>query len=238
MDCIFFRQDPPPDERFLASTFALEELESRVVFVNAPSAVRNHIEKIALLRIGEADHNTLLSMCVDAIHDFVMEMGAAVIKPAFGFQGQGVWVVSASQPYLRALLESLPRGQPVLVGPFDEAVLSGVTRVIAFRDRILGAMKFLPKEDDFRALSGGTEQREELSGSARDRVLSASAKLAEAGVSLVGYDLIGDRIIDSNIMSPGCLQRIERASGVKVADAILDETARLVQLHSGESRCI
>ncbi len=152
------------------------------------------------------------------------ELGPEVVlKPAFGSRGDHVARFAGPPSALpTAVTPTLRRGPLVLQEWMPEAAC-GDSRVVVIGGRPLiaegrvVAVSRVPVGGDFRSnLSRGAEAREmrELTPAAERTLSALGPRLVEDGLSCVGVDLVGDRILEINVWAPGGLSPFERCTGV------------------------
>ncbi|MDR1854632.1 MAG: glutathione synthase, partial [Azoarcus sp.] len=107
-DAVLMRQDPPFDFEYVAATWLLERAAAGGARVfNAPRAVRDHPEKLAILEFAQFAPTTLVAREAGRIHAFIDEMGDAVLKPLDGMGGSQVFRVAAADPNRNVIVETL-----------------------------------------------------------------------------------------------------------------------------------
>jgi len=96
---VLMRKDPPFDAEYLYATHLLGDAARGGAHVfNAPEALRDHNEKLAITEFAQFIAPTLVSCDSREILDFHDAYGEIVIKPLDGMGGSGVFRISAGDP--------------------------------------------------------------------------------------------------------------------------------------------
>ncbi|HVW26284.1 MAG TPA: glutathione synthase [Polyangiaceae bacterium] len=218
LDAVFIRKDPPFDWAYAHLTRQLDLVKRRVLVLNDPSAIRDANEKLYAFHFSEFMPRSLVSSDPARLLGFVGTVGGrAVIKPLDGAGGTGVLALSLEDQNARSIVDILTKeGQElVLVQEYQPAVRIGDKRVLLLDGQPLGAILRVPRKDDLRANihAGGQVQPTTLSPGEEKLVASVGPRLAAVGLSFVGLDLIGEKLIEINVTSPTGIQELGRHLG-------------------------
>jgi glutathione synthase len=159
--------------------------------------------------------------------------GAMVIKPLQRFGGEGVIKVSTKdQENLNSLInyyvkgyENYPEREPIMVQEFMEIVKKdGDIRILLLNGEILGAMRRKPQEGDFRTNvhAGAHVSKHEVTDREKDICRTIKDRLVKDGLYFVGIDVIGDKLVEINCVSPGGIPRINRLDNTKLEVKVID----------------
>ncbi len=254
LDVLFLRNDPAADagDRPWAQTSGIlfGQLAARrgVLVVNDPEHLANALNKTYFQHFPEAVRpRTLITRDRDEIAAFVDELeGRAVLKPLQGSGGQGVFLVADEEsPNLNQIVEAISRDGYVVAQEYLTAAEQGDVRIFVMNGRPL---QVDGKYAAFRRVNHGSDMRSNMhaGGEAEpvkmdDELLGlvelVRPKLLEDGMFLVGLDVVGDKLMEVNVFSPGglttCTAMYEAAFDV----AILDSLAAKVEhrRHYGET---
>jgi len=176
---------------------------------------RHHIDMPATVYTRQADH-------VPASIDRV-EGAPVVVKLLQGTQGIGV-VLAESTRAASSVIETLHGlDQNVLIQKFIREAKGADVRAFVVGNKVVAAMRRQAGKGEFRSNlhRGGKAEAVKLSARARRMAVAAAHVL---GLQVAGVDLIesndGPMVMEVN-SSPG-LEGIEKATGVDVADAIIE----------------
>jgi glutathione synthase len=225
---VLMRKDPPFDAEYLYTTHLLGDAARGGARVfNAPEALRDHNEKLAITEFAQFIAPTLVSCDPREILDFHDAYGDIVIKPLDGMGGSGVFRISAGDPNTNVILETatIEGSRTVMAQRFVPEIAQGDKRILLIAGRpVPFALARIPRPGESRGnlAAGGTGRAQPLS--ARDRHIAESLGpvLDERGLLLVGLDVIGDYLTEINVTSPTCFVEIHQQSGFDVAGAFVD----------------
>jgi ribosomal protein S6--L-glutamate ligase len=193
---------------------------------NAISVSRDKLRSIQILsrhRLGLA--STAFVRRPDAVLPAIEDLGGApvIIKVLEGTQGVGV-ILADSAKIAQAIIETLQSAkQNVLIQSFVAESRGRDIRAFVVGDRVVAAMRRLAQGDEYRSNvhRGGRTENVQLEPEYERTAIRAAQIL---GLRVAGVDMLegrdGPKIMEVN-SSPG-LEGIEGASGVDVADAIVE----------------
>jgi glutathione synthase len=219
-DAVFVRKDPPFDSAYAHLTRQLDLVRPYVLVLNDPTAIRDANEKLYAFHFAELMPKSLVASEPKRLLDFVSEVGGkAVIKPLDGAGGTGVLALSLEDRNARSIVDVLTKeGQElVLVQEYQPAVRIGDKRVLVLDGKPLGAILRVPRQDDLRANihAGGKVEATTLTPGEERLVSIVGPRLRDVGLSFVGLDLIGEKLIEVNVTSPTGIQELGRLTGTK-----------------------
>ena len=223
-DVVWLRQDPPFDMNYITTTHLLEQIHPDTLVVNDPFWVRNHPEKLLVLRFPELIPATLVTRDLAALKAFKAELGEIIVKPLFGNGGAGVFRLAREDRNLAALHETMTAlsREQIVAQEYLPAIKDGDKRVILVDGEAVGAINRMPQPGETRSNMHVGGRAEPAILTARDLEISAAIgpTLRAHGQVFVGIDVIGDRLTEINVTSPTGLQELERFDGVNVAARI------------------
>lgn len=231
IDALFLRKDPPLIHQcmeFLASA------DDQIFMVNSPVGQMMANSKLYLLNFPDIVPETHVSRDPGRLKKIIEEFGGAmVMKPLTRSRGEGVIKVSnQDRDNLNSLInyyvqanEPYPRRETVMVQAFLEEVKSqGDVRILLLNGEIIGAMRRIPAEGDFRTNihAGASPAKHAISESDRRICQRIKPRLIKDGLYFVGVDIIGDKLVEINVVSPGGIPRINRLDGAKLEALVID----------------
>jgi glutathione synthase len=227
-DAVLMRKDPPFDAEYLYATHLLEAaVRSGARVFNAPAALRDHNEKLAITEFDRYIAPTLVTSDPERILAFHAEQGRIVVKPLDGMGGSGIFHVAAGDPNINVILETVTQlgTRTVMAQRYLPQIAEGDKRILLIAGRpVPFALARVPKAGESRGnlAAGGTGHARPLS--ARDRQIAEALgpELDRRGLLLVGLDVIGDCLTEINVTSPTCFVEIHEQSGFDVAAAFAD----------------
>jgi glutathione synthase len=245
LDVLLPRNDPSLDA--LARPWAREasidfgRLAARegVLVLNDPDGLALGLNKLYMEYFPESVRpRTLITRDKDEAKDFIAAQGGyAVLKPLAGSGGRNVFLVRPHDtPNINQMIEAVSRDGYYIVQEFVPEVIHGDTRLFLLDARpfkLRGRIAAIHRQ----RRTGDADIRSNLTAGAIARpaeVTSAMLELAEAirprlerdGIFFAGIDIIGDRIMEVNIQSPGGLVEAEEFEGVPFHRALLEAMER------------
>lgn len=228
LDLVLCRTNPARDDRLGLQSSALQLLEIAAargaVVLNDPVGLGRATSKAYLGLLPEFTRPlTITSGDRETLHRFVVELdGPAVLKPALGTRGLGVFRAEPSERNLNQILDLLLARGMVTAQRYVPRADEGDTRVLVVEGEIFevegcpAAVRRVPGADDFRSNihAGGKPAPGQVSEAMAEVVRAVGPHLVRDGLYLVGLDFIGDVLCEANVYSPGGLYDIERFTGV------------------------
>jgi len=237
LDALFLRKNPPLN--YQAMEF-LSPVNDRVFMINSTNGQILANSKLYTLNFPNIIPMTHVSRDPKRLKKIIDDFGGAmVIKPLQRYGGEGVIKVSTrDHENLNSLInyyvkgyEDYPTREPIMVQEFLEIVKKdGDIRILLLNGEILGAMRRIPMNGDFRTnVHAGasvfkhtvTERDKEICRAIKDRLI-------KDGLYFVGIDVIGDKLVEINCVSPGGIPRINKLDGVKLEVNVIDFVERKV----------
>jgi glutathione synthase len=251
LDVLMMRNDPADDvvDRPWAVAagvlFAQLAVARGVLVVNDPFGLANALNKTYFQHFPAAIRPlTLISRDPEEITDFVdARDGRAVLKPLQGSGGSGVFVISPDEaPNLQQIIEAIARDGYVVAQEFLPDAENGDVRVFVMNGEPLrcggsyAAFRRVNEGPDPRSNMhvGGKGRAAELTPEMLELVRAARPKLIADGMFLVGLDVVGTKLMEVNVFSPGGLGTVEDLYGVRPADAVIEALAAKVARRGDE----
>lgn len=231
-DCIFIRKDPPIDPIILNF---LDSVKNETIIVNDVDGIRKANNKLYTTTFHDPNNDYLPVTHVSKNKDYLKRIikespnEKMILKPLDGSGGKGVIVIEKSaQSNINSLLDfyisSNQISNYVIIQEYLEAPDRGDVRVLMLNGQYLGAYKRIPAEDDIRANihAGATAHKYTLTDSQMHVCKKVGPKLLADGLFFVGLDLIGDKILEVNVLNPGGISNINRLNKVKLQRQVVD----------------
>ena len=230
---VMMRKDPPFDMEYVFATYLLElaELQGARV-VNRPRALRDFNEKLSTARFPGLTPPLLVSRQQQTLREFVREQGDVVLKPLDGMGGSEIFRVHAQDHNLGVILETMTRHnqRTIMAQRYLPAIAQGDKRVLVVDGKPMPyclARMPAPGETRGNLAAGGTGRAQPLSERDREIAETVAPVLKEAGLLLVGLDIIGDYLTEINVTSPTCMREIRDQTGWDTAEAVIEALERL-----------
>ncbi len=224
---IFIRQDPPYNMEYISSMHLLEQLNSKIKFINDPAGIRNAPEKILMLKFKDIIPPTLITRSKNEIDYFMGKYNRSVIKPLYGNGGQGIYLLDKRDKNYNQIIEKFvdEENVPFIVQKFLPEITKGDKRIIIINGDPVAALKRIPKKNEFRSNIhvGGNCVAVGLSRNDRKICSIIKETLMREKLFFVGIDIIGNYLTEINVTSPTCIQEIKKVHKIDVAKIIFDK---------------
>ena len=239
LDVLMLRNDPAEDaaERPWAQAsgvlFGQLAAASGVLVVNDPVHLADAVNKTYFQHFPEEVRpRTLISRTGDDIKQFVKDLGGrAVLKPLQGSGGQGVFLIDGKKGQnLNQIIETIVRDGFVVAQEYLEDAEKGDVRLFVMNGRPLevdgevAAFRRVNDDDDVRSNMhvGGKAEKVKVTEAMLEVVRLARPKLIKDGMFLVGLDIVGDKLMEANVFSPGGLGSAKALHEVDFAAAVIE----------------
>lgn len=232
-DLIFMRENPPLDP--LVLNF-LDSIKDRVIMINNINGLREANNKIYTAAYSDPEKkiipDTYVSKNIDYLIRIIEESpkDKMILKPLDGFGGNGVIVIEkAAMHNIKSLLDFYINGNRgksnyVILQEYVEGAENGDVRVLMLNGKPIGALRRVPQKGDVRSniSVGGSVQKHKLSAQEKELCEMIGKKLVADGILYAGLDLIGGKLIEVNVLSPGTIKDINILNKVRLQEKILD----------------
>ena len=246
VDVLMLRNDPSIDfERPWAMEagilFGREAARRGVIVLNDPDSLGRAVNKLYFQSFpAEARAETLITKHSEDIKKFAKEhRGNIILKPLQGSGGTGVFKLDAKNASnLNQIIEAIGRDGYIIAQAYMQAAKKGDIRLFMMNGEPLqvdgkyAAMRRVAAKDDIRSnMHAGAKARGAEIGEAELKVAEmVRPKLVSDGMFLVGIDIIGDKILEVNVFSPGNLESCSKYAGVDFAVTVIEAMERKVAI--------
>ncbi len=245
IDVLMLRSDPSVDAngrpwaQAAGINFGRIAMRHGVVVLNDPNGLAKAMNKMYFqLFPEEVRPRTLITRDRSEIRAFIDDMGGtAVLKPLQGSGGTGVFLVEpAGRANINQMVEALTRDGYVIAQEYLPAAVDGDTRLFMMNGRPL---RYRGKYAAFRRTRSGDDMRSNIH--AGGKILQANItethlriaeivrpKLVQDGMFLVGLDIVGEKLMEINVFSPGGLGSAQKFEKVNFCNAVIHALERKV----------
>jgi glutathione synthase len=213
--------------------FGRAAMRSGVIVLNDPNGLSKAQNKMYFqLFPEEVRPQTLITMDRSEIKAFIEEQnGCAVLKPLQGSGGAGVFLVKPeSKANLNQIIDALTRDGYVIAQEYLPSAEEGDVRLFMMNGTPL---KYKGRYAAFRRLRSGDDMRSNIHAGGKlapaeitDVHLRVAEivrpKLVQDGMFLVGVVIVGDKLMEINVFSPGGLGSAQKFEKVNFCHAVLD----------------
>lgn len=239
LDVLLLRSDPSREtgSRVWAQSagiiFGRVAMRHGVIVLNDPNGLAKAMNKMYFqLFPEEVRPRTLITRDRDEIKQFVDKQGGnAVLKPLQGSGGSGVFLVRKEErANLNQMIESLTRDGYVIAQEYLPAAAEGDIRLFMMNGMPLrykgkyGAFRRVRTGEDMRSNihAGGKLRQAEITDVHLKLAEIVRPKLVQDGMFLVGLDIVGDKLMEINVFSPGGLGSAQKFEKVNFNHAVID----------------
>jgi glutathione synthase len=239
LDVVVMRNDPAEDmvERPWAVTsgvlFGQLSVAHGTLVVNDPFSLANAVNKTYFQHFPERVRpRTLITRDAAEIAAFVHAMGGSgVLKPLQGSGGASVFFVTGDEsPNLNQMIEAVGRDGYIVAQEVLPQADQGDVRMFVMNGEPLrvgddyAAFRRRNRTADRRSNMkvGGQAEAVKVTDEMLDLAAAVRPKLLADGMFLVGLDIVGDKLMEVNVFSPGGLGTAEALYDVNFADPVID----------------
>jgi glutathione synthase len=225
---VLMRKDPPFDLEYVASTWILSAAvrEGAKVF-NAPDAIRDHNEKLAIAEFGRFLAPTLVTRDAQRLQAFIDAERDVVLKRLDVMGGENIFRVRLDDPNRNVIVETMAQGgaRSVMAQRYIPEIAKGDNRVLLIDGKAVPhCLARIPKAGESRGnlAAGARGVAQPLSKRQREIAEALGPVLSKRGLLLVGLDIIGDYLTEVNVTSPTCFREISDQTGFDVPGMFMD----------------
>lgn len=160
-----------------------------------------------------------------------------ILKPLEGSGGRGVYLIDKNEKNLNQIIETLTEKGYIIAQEFLPAVKDGDVRVLLLNGKVMekdghyGIIRRSPGEGEFRsnisqgASPNSTEYTEEMK-----KIVEVTApKLIRDGLFFVGLDIVKDKLIEINVLSPGGMDSFPYLKLPNFSDLVIEAIERKLE---------
>lgn len=245
LDVLMLRNVPSDDylKRPWATTAATEfarlAMRNGVIVLSDPNGLAKASSKMYFQLFPEdVRPRTLITRDRDDIKYFAHEQGTIVIKPLQGSGGANVFLVRKDDiPNLNQMIDAVSRDGFVIAQEYLAAAEQGDLRLFVMNGRPLrvgrkyAAFRRVRSGGDMRSNihAGGTKAAAEVDSTVLRIAEVVRPKLVQDGMFLVGLDIVGDKLMEINVFSPGGLGSAQQFEKTNFAVHVIEAIERKVQ---------
>jgi glutathione synthase len=229
---VLMRKDPPFDLEYVATTWMLSAaVRAGARVFNAPDAIRDHNEKLAIAEFAQFVAPTLVTREPQKIQAFIDEQRDVVVKRLDVMGGENIFRVRLDDPNRNVIVEIMAQGgsRMVMAQRYIPEIAAGDHRVLLIDGKpVPHALARIPKAGESRGnlAAGARGVAMPLSPRHKEIASALGPVLSKRGLLLVGLDVIGDWLTEINVTSPTCFREIQDQAGFDVAGMFLDALER------------
>ena len=244
LDILMLRNVPSDDylkrpwAALTATEFGRVAMRHGVIVVNDPNGLAKASTKMYFqLFPEEVRPRTLITRDQEEIKAFAREEGQCVLKPLQGSGGASVFLVKKSDiPNLNQMIDAVSRDGFVICQEYLPAAEAGDMRLFLMNGRPL---QVKGKYAAFRRVRSGGDMRSNIHAGGKLAAAEVTSKdlqiaeivrpkLVQDGMFLVGIDIVGDKLMEINVFSPGGLGSAQKFTKVNFNKTVVNALERKV----------
>ena len=246
MDVLWIRYDPVVDmiNRPWAPPTALQfaQLIKRqgTWVINDPDKLVEAINKLYLEYFPKKIRpKTMITRSYEDVVNFLdKQEDQIILKPLTGSGGKNVFLVKKDERHnLKQTVEVITRDGYLLAQEYLPDAANGDIRFFLLNGDPIAiegkyaAVNRVQQKGDIRSNihQGGTAQQANINSSILKTVEQVTQKLKEDGMYFVGLDIVGDKIMEINVFSPGALNLASKLNDVDYASYVLDDIEKQLE---------
>ena len=244
LDVLWIRNDPSADTatrpwaQMAGVVFGKIAVQQGVVVLNHPDTLFDCQNKMYFQYFPEVVRpRTIITRRPADIQRFYEEQHQKiVIKPLQGSGGKDVFLLKEKDTNLHSIVDAVARNGYVIAQEYLPLASEGDVRLIVMNGRALQhdgkylAVQRKNAEGDFRSnvSAGGTTVHVEVTDTMLKLVDQIRPKLLRDGVFMVGIDIVGDKLMEVNVFSPGGIYEAVAVEGIDFYEPIIEALERKV----------
>ena len=173
----------------------------------------------------------------DVLEFFENHKKKMVLKPLEGSGGRDVYLIDKNEKNLNQIIENLTAQGYIIAQEYLPAAKEGDVRVLLMNGRVMekdgsyGIIKRVTGEGEFRSNfnQGGTGDKSPLTDEMKKIIEITAPKLIRDGLFFVGLDIVKDKLIEINVLSPGGLDHFGDIGLPDFSDVVIDAIEKKVE---------
>jgi glutathione synthase len=238
-DAIIMRSNPPLD--VMALNF-LDSVRSDTFIMNDIDGLRVANNKLYTASFQDLSNDFIPVTHVSKNRGYLerifneSDSEKMILKPLAGYGGQGIIVLEKSaRENFRSLLDFYigdgpTGGNYVILQDYVQGAEHGDIRILMLNGEPIGAMRRIPAPNEVRSNvhAGGQVVKHTLSKQEAALCKHIGPKLVRDGLYFTGIDIIGGKLIEVNVLSPGGITRINTLNKTKLQRKVIDFVENVV----------
>jgi glutathione synthase len=213
-------------------------MDRGVLVLNDPDGLSRAMNKLYLQTFPESVRpRTLVARHPDRVKEYLLQEGTLILKPLQGSGGKGVFIVRReAMDNVHDVIKAVTRDGYVMAQEYLPAAAEGDTRLFLMNGVPL---RHNGRYASFRRVRSGDDVRSNIHAGGKlcsavvdDDMLrladTVRPRLVEDGMFLVGLDIVGSKLLEINVFSPGGLGSAEMFEKVNFNAAVVDALERKV----------
>lgn len=239
LDVLFLRNDPSEDaaDRPWAANvgvnFGRMAAERGVLVLNDPDGLAQAQNKLYFQEFPQLVRpETLISKSIEEIRAFIeSQPKGVVLKPLQGSGGKNVFKISSPKDSnLNQIFEAVSEEGYLIAQGFMPEAAEGDTRFFLMNGKPLvsegkyAAFRRAPAKGEIRSNihAGGSAVKIEVSDTMLEIAEMVRPKLVRDGMFLVGLDIVGKKLLEINVFTPGGLNNLSQMYETDFSQTVIE----------------
>lgn len=239
LDVLFIRNNPTEEDsgrkwaEHAGVAFGRMVQQEGVLVLNDAYALSNaYIDKLYFEELPSfiKPDSIITRKKADILKFFENHKKRMVLKPLEGSGGRGVYFIDKNEKNLNQIIENLTNQGYIIAQEYLPAAKDGDIRVILMNGQVMekdghiGVVKRVTEEGEFRSnlSQGGSPQSSPYTDDMKKIVEITAPKLIRDGFFFVGLDIVKDKLIEINVLSPGGLDHYPKIGLPDFSDLVID----------------
>jgi glutathione synthase len=239
-DVVFLRNNPAeganaPVRGNPALEFGRRLKRNGVLVLNDPDGLALSSSKMYLSTFPEEVRpKTLITRSAFKVKQFIKsQAGPVILKPLDGFGGEDVFYVRRGQiSNLNQMINVIKRDGYVIAQEYLPDAQKGDKRLLLLngepircgREQVAMYKRMRPKDDIRNNMHVGGQRRRAKFTEVERRISEIlKPRLVSDGLYFVGVDIVGDKVLEVNVFSPGGIHNINELYSVDIAQLVIED---------------
>ena len=250
IDILLLRNDPSEDSAgrpwsaHVGAVFGRLAAARGVIVLNDPDGLARAQNKLYFQDFpASVRPETLISKSIDEIQAFIESQKKGVIlKPLQGSGGKNVFkIASPKDANLKQIFEAVSGEGYLIAQSFMPEAVEGDVRFFLMNGRPLqregkyAAFRRAPAEGEIRSNihAGGSAVPVEVNQTMLDIAETVRPKLIQDGMFLVGLDIVGDKLLEINVFTPGGLNNLSQMYETDFTQTVVEALEQKLAIQQG-----
>jgi len=247
IDVILLRNDPSEDAAdrpWAAQTgtiFGRLAAERGVIVLNDPDGLAQAQNKLYFQDFPTSVRpETLISKSIEEIRAFIEgQKQGVILKPLQGSGGKNVFKIgSLKDANIKQIFEAVSEEGYLIAQGFMPEAVEGDVRFFLMnglplqREGKYAAFRRAPAKGEIRSNihAGGSAEKIEVTPTMLKIAETVRPKLVADGMFLVGLDIVGEKLLEINVFTPGGLNNLSQMYGVEFTQSVIEAVEQKVTI--------
>ncbi len=245
LDILLLRSDPAEDAgarawaRNVGINFGRVAMRHGVIVLNDPNGLAKAINKMYFQLFPEQVRpRTIITRSKSAIKQFAKSEGGNIVLKSLQSTGQSVFLVRKDElSNLNQIVDALSEDGYIIAQEYLPEAKKGDSRLflmngqpLRYKGKYAAFRRENTEDEATKSLHhvGGTMTQTEVTDDMLELAEMVRPKLVQDGMFFVRLDIVGKKIMEINVFSPGGLGSAQKFEGVNFSQAVIDALERKV----------